>query len=202
MMPTSVSHPNKPVDRGGQSGETSASDLSDLYVCWADYYRYIERLSTAIHQSGWQFNQIVCLAKGGLRVGDILSRLYKQPLAILAVSSYGGINGQERGSLTFSKDLTMTTANLGSRVLLVDDLVDSGATLQKSLVWLDRHYGFYIDEIRTAVLWYKACSAIAPDYYVDYLKHSPWIHQPFEVYETTTPADLAAAQSASLESNC
>jgi uncharacterized protein len=202
MMPTSVSHPSKPVDHGEQSGGKSASDLSDLYVSWADYHRYIERLAGTIYQSGWQFNQIICLAKGGLRVGDVLSRLYKQPLAILAVSSYSGSNGQERGSLTFSKDLTMTTANLGSRVLLVDDLVDSGATLQKTLVWLDRHYGFYIDEIRTAVLWYKACSAIAPNYYVDYLEHSPWIHQPFEGYETTTPAELAAAQSATLDPSC
>ncbi len=194
-MPTSVSHPSKPADQEDQSHQSGTSDTADLYISWADYYRSIERLAGIIYQSGWQFNQIVCLAKGGLRVGDVLSRLYDQPLAILAVSSYGGTGKQTRGSLTFSKDLTMTTANLGSRVLLVDDLVDSGASLQKTLVWLDRHYGFYIDEVRTAVLWYKACSAIAPDYYVDYLAHNPWIHQPFECYETTTPAELAAAQS-------
>lgn len=168
---------------------------SDLYVSWADYHQKIEQLAIAIHQSEWEFNQIVCLAKGGLRVGDILARLFDQPLAILSVSSYGGEKNQTRGSITFSQDLAMTTANLGSRTLVVDDLVDSGITLQKSLVWLDRKYGFYLEEARTAVLWYKDCSVIKPDYYVDYLPDNPWIHQPFEPYERTTPGALATQQA-------
>jgi hypoxanthine phosphoribosyltransferase len=166
--------------------------MPDLYVSWPEYHQKIEHLAVKIHQSSWEFNQIVCLAKGGLRVGDILARIYDQPLAILATSSYGGSGNQERGSIIFSRDLTMTTANLGSRVLLVDDLVDSGITLQQTLTWLNHRYDSYIDEIKTAVLWYKACSVIAPDFYVDYLVESPWIHQPFETYEKMSPAELAA----------
>ncbi|NJN88133.1 MAG: phosphoribosyltransferase [Leptolyngbyaceae cyanobacterium SL_7_1] len=172
--------------------------MSDLYVSWSDYHQLIERLAVNVYQSNWQFNQIVCLAKGGLRVGDILSRIYDVPLAILSTSSYGGVNNQVRGSVTFARDLTMTTANLGSHVLLVDDLVDSGVTLKRSLVWLDRQYGFYIDEIRTAVLWYKDCSVIAPDYYVEYLADNPWIHQPFETYERQSIAELAASLSTAI----
>ncbi len=164
---------------------------SDLYINWTDYHEKIEQLAVQIYQSDWSFNQIVCLAKGGLRAGDILSRLFRQPLAILSASSYSGSNNQVRGSITFSHDLTMTTANLGSHILIVDDLVDSGVTLQKSLVWLDRKYGFYIEEMRTAVLWYKDCSVIKPDYYVDYLPDNPWIHQPFEHYERMTPGAIA-----------
>lgn len=169
--------------------------MRDLYVSWSDYYQSVEQLAVKVYESNWSFNQIVCLAKGGLRVGDTLSRIFDLPLAILATSSYGGPGNQVRGSITFSRDLTMTTANLGSRILLVDDLVDSGVTLKKTLVWLDRHYGFYIDEIRTAVLWYKDCSVIAPDYYVDYLPNNPWIHQPFEHYERMSPAELAASRT-------
>ncbi|OLP18111.1 phosphoribosyltransferase [Leptolyngbya sp. 'hensonii'] len=167
--------------------------MSDLYISWSEYHQIVETLAVRIYQSSWDFNQIICLAKGGLRVGDILSRIYDVPLAILATSSYGGTHNQVRGSITFARDLTMTTANLGSHVLLVDDLVDSGVTLKRTLTWLDRQYGFYIDEIRTAVLWYKDCSIIKPDYYVDYLPDNPWIHQPFENYEKMTPAELAAA---------
>jgi hypoxanthine phosphoribosyltransferase len=84
----------------------------------------------------------------------------------------------------------MTTADLGSHILLVDDLVDSGVTLQQTIPWLNQHHT-QIAEIRTAVLWYKACSVIAPDYYVDYLADNPWIHQPFEHYENTNLAILA-----------
>ena len=162
--------------------------MPDIYVSWSDYNQKIEQLAVKIYQSKWEFNQIVCLARGGLRVGDILSRIYKQPLAILATSSY---SGSKRGTLTFSRYLTMTTANLGSSILLVDDLVDSGITLQQTIPWLKQHYT-QIAEIRTAVLWYKACSRFAPDYYVDYLPDNPWIHQPFEHYENMNPAELAA----------
>ncbi len=165
--------------------------MSDLYISWSDYHDKIEQLAAQVYQSGWEFNQIICLAKGGLRVGDILARIYDLPLAILSTSSYRGAN-QTRSTLVFSRDLTMTTLHLGSHVLLVDDLVDSGITLQKTLPWLQHHYGFYVEEIRTAVLWYKSCSVIKPDYYVDYLSDDPWIHQPFERYERMSPADLVA----------
>lgn len=195
-MQTSGTYPNKPIEFEGNS---SRSRVQDLHITWAAYHHKIEALAVNIYRSGWEFNQIVCLAKGGLRVGDILSRLYDQPLAILAASSYGGKNNQVRGELTFARDLTMAAAFLGNRVLLVDDLVDSGITLERSKVWLEHHYGLEIEELRTAVLWYKSCSVVAPDYFVDYLEDNPWIHQPFEFYETMTPADLAASQS-SLES--
>jgi hypothetical protein len=49
-----------------------------------------------------------------------------------------------------------------------------------------------VTEVRTAVLWYKAASRYKPDYYVQYLPTSPWIHQPFEAYDTLRPCQLAA----------
>ncbi|MEH1840706.1 MAG: phosphoribosyltransferase [Nostoc sp.] len=165
--------------------------MPDLYVSWSDYHQKIEQLAIQIYQSGWEFNQIICLARGGLRVGDILSRIYQQPLAILATSSYSGIGKQERSNLIFSQHLTMTTEKLGSRILLVDDLVDSGITLEQTIPWLKQNNDSSIEEIRTAVLWYKACSVLKPDYYVDYLADNPWIHQPFEHYENLNPAELA-----------
>lgn len=169
--------------------------MPDFYVSWDDYHDTIEQLAVQIYESNWEFNQIVCLAKGGLRVGDVLARLFDLPLAILSTASYGGEGNRMRGSVTFSDDLAKTTANLGSRVLVVDDLVDSGQTLKRTLVWLDRRYGFYIDEMRSAVLWYKHCSVIKPDYYVHYFPNDPWIHQPFAPYEAMTPGELAAKRA-------
>lgn len=166
--------------------------MPDLYVSWSDYHSNIERLAIEVYHSNWSFNQIVCLARGGLRIGDTLSRLYRKPLAILSATSYGGTGDRVRGALTFSHSLTMTTAQLGSRILLVDDLVDSGTTLQEAVKWLKHYYGNEIEEVRTAVLWYKGCSIVSPDYYVDYLPENPWIHQPFERYEKMTLAELAA----------
>ena len=172
--------------------------MADLHVSWTDYHDLIETLALQIQDSGWEFNQIVCLAKGGLRIGDILCRLFDVPLAILSTASYGGSGNRTRGHLVFSQDLCMTTAGLGSHVLLVDDLVDSGVSLERSLRWLQHRYGFYTEEVRTAVLWYKDCSSIKPDYYCQHLLDNPWIHQPFEKYEQMSLGDLAASRQAAV----
>ncbi|WP_017304343.1 phosphoribosyltransferase [Spirulina subsalsa] len=167
------------------------AEQTELYVSWSDYHYLVEQLAVQVYRSGWEFNQIICIAKGGLRVGDTLCRLYDYPLAILSASSYGGSKNQVRGELKFSQHLAMTTERLGDRILLLDDLVDSGISLRESIYWLKQNYGSQIQDLRTGVLWYKACSVIEPDYYVEYLSDNPWIHQPFEYYEQTTPAQLA-----------
>jgi len=159
-------------------------DENHLHVSWQDYHRKTEELAIQVSDSGWDFNQVVCIAKGGLRVGDVFARIFDLPLAILSVESYKGTGTKnQQGAITFSRDLAKTTPNLGSRVLLVDDLVDTGVTLEKTIAWLNHFYGFYLDEVRTAVIWQKATSTFKPDYKIDYLDTSPWIHMPFEKYE-------------------
>jgi len=166
--------------------------MSDLHISWDQYHKKTEQLAVQVHSDGWDFNQVVCIAKGGMRVGDIFARIFDVPLAILSVESYRGDNVKnKRGAITFSRDLAKTSPNIGSKVLLVDDLADSGVTLKKSIDWMERFYGFYLDEpIRTAVLFYKAVSNYKPNYYVDYLKDSPWIHMPYEKYEEIKIEDL------------
>ena len=147
-------------------------------------------MAVQIYKSEWEFDQILCLARGGLRIGDVLSRIHNKPLAILSVSSYGGKDFQERGKLAIAHSITMTTATLGKKILLVDDLVDSGVTLVRVIEWLKQHEEFAITDMRSAVLWFKGCSVAKPDYYVDFLPDNSWIHQPFEKYEKLNPSDL------------
>ena len=64
------------------------NDDENLWVSWDEYHRLIARLSLNVHESGWKFDKILCLARGGLRVGDQMSRIFDVPLAILATSSY------------------------------------------------------------------------------------------------------------------
>lgn len=167
--------------------------MAELRVGWDEYHRLVERLALAVHASGWAFDQIVCIARGGLRVGDTLSRIFAKPLAVISTASYAGEGGTERGALTIAAAVTMTVPSLGPRVLLVDDLVDSGVTLDAVKAHLlDRERFPDVREVRSAVLWYKACSTCRPDYFVAHLADSPWIHQPFERYDRLGPEALAA----------
>ena len=77
-----------------------------------------------------------------------------------------------RGELVIAEHMTMTKPRLGDRVLLVDDMVDSGHTLEAVHDELPRRFP-HIVELRTAVLWWKACSVFKPDYYVEYLPDNP-----------------------------
>ena len=160
-----------------------------LYVSWDQYNADIERLATALRDTRWPFSQVICIARGGMRVGDVISRIFKVPLAVISTQSYTGKAGTERGELTVARQITMAQEQLGDKVVLVDDLVDSGITLDVVKRHLLEQYPV-ITEIRTAVLWYKAISNYRPDYYVHYLTESPWIHQPFEKYDLMNAEDL------------
>ena len=155
--------------------------MVDRLISWEEYHHTIEQLAQDVQESGWEFNQILCLAKGGLRIGDILARIFDQPLAILNVSSYGGVGNRQQGQIHFAETLT-NFGELGDRLLLVDDLVDSGDSIEQTINWLQIHFP-HLTEIRTAVLWYKGNSIHQPHYFVEYLADNPWIQQPFEHYE-------------------
>jgi hypoxanthine phosphoribosyltransferase len=106
--------------------DTSANNEQEhLWVSWDVYHQAIEQLAKQVHASGWEFDHILCLARGGLRPGDVFSRLFKRPLAILSTSSYREDYGMQRGTLDIAPHITTTHHPIQGRVLLMDDLVDS-----------------------------------------------------------------------------
>lgn len=85
---------------------------SDHWVNWKQYNELIEKLALQIHESGWKFDKIVCLARGGMRVGDVISRIYDVPLGILATSSYREAAGTQQGTLDIAQFITITRGTL------------------------------------------------------------------------------------------
>ncbi|MDB5796654.1 MAG: nicotinate phosphoribosyltransferase [Paucimonas sp.] len=158
------------------------SDDEHLWVSWDEYNRDVEALALQVADSGWQFDQVLCLARGGLRPGDVLSRVFEVPLAILSTSSYRAEAGTVQGEIAISRHVSSTAGALRGRVLVVDDLADSGVTLRAVCKQLMADFPD-VTEVRTAVIWAKACSTFKADYCLKYLEKSPWIHQPFEVYD-------------------
>ncbi|MBK7001501.1 MAG: phosphoribosyltransferase [Rhodoferax sp.] len=164
-------------------------DGKHLYVSSDEYHNLIEKLAINIHQSGWEFDTILCLARGGMRPGDILSRVFDKPLAIMSTSSYRREGGTVQGDLDIAHYITTPKGEIAGRVLLVDDLADSGHTLQAVIQQLKTRYAA-ISELRSAVLWVKDLSVFRPDYSVEFLPTNPWIHQPFESYDVMRPEQL------------
>src|SRR3569833_1158467 len=140
-------------------------DGKHLYVSYDEYHNLCEKLAIKVHQSGGESDTILCLARGGLRPGDILSRIFDKPLAIMSTSSYRADAGTVQGPLDIARYITTPKGEIAGRVLLVDDLADSGHTLHAVVDLLRTKYA-PITELRTAVIWTKGLSKFQAEYSV------------------------------------
>ena len=156
-----------------------------LIIDWKEYNLIVEKLAIKIHESGFKPTMLIGIMRGGAPIIDVLSRVFKLKCAYLAVESYSGKGTEnQQGELVFSREMSSTVQDMGGRLLLCDDLSDTGVTLQKSINWLYNYPSIKnIEEIKTAVLWKKKDSTFEPDYCAERLDGNPWIVQPFEHYE-------------------
>ena len=92
----------------------------------------------------------------------------------------------KQGQLMFAREISSLAENKDyNKVLLIDDLSDTGLTLNKSIEWLKNYAPTkdYIKEVKTACLWKKKSSTFEPDFCPVRLDSDPWIVQPTEHYE-------------------
>ena len=118
--------------------------MADLHVTWEQYHQLIERLAVQVYESAWNFDQIICIARGGLRIGDVLSRTFDLPLAILSTHSYTEAAGTLRGTLTIAEHMTMTSPRLGERprgLLRVTGTADRGLGARGGIASLGERIG-------------------------------------------------------------
>ena len=163
-----------------------------LIVSWEQYNTIVEKLAISIDESGYKPTLLVGVMRGAAPMIDVLSRIFKLKCAYLAVESYSGKGVEdEQGDIVFSREMSSITTVVG-RILLCDDLSDTGITLNKSIDWLESYKPIKgkIESIKTATLWKKKQSTFEPDYCAVRLPDNPWIVQPFEHYEEITIQDI------------
>jgi hypothetical protein len=164
-----------------------------LIVSWDKYNKAVEKLAIMIHDSGYKPTLLVGIMRGGAPMIDLLSRVFKLKCAYLAVESYSGKGVEdEQGDIVFSREMSSIAKNMGGKILLCDDLSDTGITLNKSVDWLRQYEPIKdkIEDIKTATLWKKKKSTFEPDFCAVRLEDNPWIVQPFEHYEEIRIEDL------------
>jgi uncharacterized protein len=164
-----------------------------LIIDWKEYNLIVEKLAVKIHESGFKPTMLIGIMRGGAPIIDVLSRVFKLKCAYLAVESYSGDGTEDQqGELVFSREMSSTVQDMGGRLLLCDDLSDTGVTLNKSIQWLKNYAPLKgnIENIKTAVLWKKKDSTFEPDFCAQRLDSNPWIVQPFENYEEVRIEEL------------
>jgi hypoxanthine phosphoribosyltransferase len=164
-----------------------------LIISFEKYTKIVEKLAIEIHNN-YKPTVLVGIMRGAAPILDILSRILKLPIAYIVIQSYSG-NGMEdkQGQLIFAREISSLAENKDfNKVLLVDDLSDTGLTLNKSIEWLKKYEPIknYIKEIKTACLWKKKSSTFNPDFCPIKLESDPWIVQPTEHYEELSMEEI------------
>ena len=164
-----------------------------LIIDWNEYNKTVEKLAIQIYESGYKPTILIGIMRGAAPMIDVLSRVFKLKCGYLAVESYSGKGIEdEQGDIVFSREMSSIAPNMGGRILLCDDLSDTGITFNKSIDWLKKYKPIKdkIEYIKTATLWKKKKSTFDPDYCAVKLPDNPWIVQPFEVYEEIRIEDI------------
>ncbi|MGI5827954.1 MAG: phosphoribosyltransferase [Patescibacteria group bacterium] len=134
-------------------------------------------VSQKILEDGRKFDRIVTLAKGGWPfTRSLVDFLGIKEVASMGVKFYGGINKRLEKPEIY-QDLPVSVS--GERILLFDDVADTGGSLSFAKDYLN---SLGIEDIATATLFYKPHSVIKPDYYAE--ETDAWIIFPYEFRET------------------
>ena len=164
-----------------------------LIISFEEYTKIVEKLAIEIHNN-YKPTVLVGIMRGAAPILDILSRILKLPIAYIVIQSYSGKGMEDKqGQLIFAREISSLAENKDfNKVLLVDDLSDTGLTLNKSIEWLKKYETIknYIKEIKTACLWKKKSSTFNPDFCPIKLESDPWIVQPTEHYEELSMEEI------------
>ena len=164
-----------------------------LIITFDEYIKIVEKLAIEIHNN-YKPTVLVGIMRGAAPILDILSRILKLPIAYIVIQSYSGKNMEDKqGQLMFAREISSLAENKDfNKVLLVDDLSDTGLTLNKSIEWLRKYEPIknYIKEVKTACLWKKKSSTFEPDFCPVKLDSDPWIVQPTEHYEDLSMEEI------------
>ena len=143
---------------------------------WNQVYRMLLNQAEKILSDGFKPDVIVGVARGGLVPARILSDLLENhSLATVRVESCQTNDG-DRMKPVLMQTLTMSVA--GKRILIVDDVADTG----QSLTMIKEHVLQYeVAETKLATLYHKPWSSIKPDYYEKETER--WIIFPWDMKE-------------------
>ena len=141
--------------------------LNKLNVTTVQINDMIQTLADYIRNSGWEFEQVVGIERGGLFVSRPLAGMLSLPHDSVYISCYTETGRRER-------PIVEGFINTGLSTLIVDDLIDGGSTLR-----LFKEQFCYKPTDATAVLFWRPDSN-RPDFYVAE-KPEQWIIFPWEL---------------------
>ncbi len=166
--------------------------LEKTFICAESLLRDSFELGRLIVRSGYRPTFLVGMWRGGAPIGIAVQEVldyHEIPTDHIAIrtSAYYGIDQPEKTVRVHAIDYLVSRLNAEDRLLLVDDVFDSGRSLEAVIGELRRRCRRNLPEnIRTATVYYKPArnrSSVRPDYCVREVDQ--WLVFPHELQGLT-----------------
>ena len=150
-------------------------------ISWGQVNALCRKLAQNIRSTGIAPDLIIAIGRGGYAPGRILADLLGlMELVGIRVEHYRAAHKEPLAIIR--QPLTMEVT--GRRVLLIDDVSDTGDTFELALKHLRTHG--QPTQIHTAALHHKIASRVEPDFYANKIVKWRWLIYPWAVVEDLT----------------
>ncbi|MGQ9788381.1 MAG: phosphoribosyltransferase [Candidatus Hadarchaeaceae archaeon] len=144
---------------------------------WEYIHELCVKLAEQIKMSRYSPDLIVAVSRGGLIPGRLILDFLGGPdIVTIKVEHYVDFY-KTRNKPEITRPLAVNVK--GKRILLVDDIADTGKSLKVAV-------GYLMDQgardVKIGTLYFKPWSAVVPDFYVR--KTDAWVCFPHETYES------------------
>lgn len=137
---------------------------------------HTERIARKVVESGYRPDVIIAILRGGVVLARLLSDLLNiRDIKIMRVVHYDALESKKVAEIVEPINCRLD----GMRVLLVDDVADTGESL---IVARDHILERGAAEVRIATMHYKPWSKLKPDYYSE--ETEAWVVYFWEYAET------------------
>jgi hypoxanthine phosphoribosyltransferase len=166
---------------------TATTGIQREVLQWTDFADASRSLASMVRASGFHPDVVIAIARGGLLVAGAISyALGTKNCGSINVEFYTGVD-ERLPEPVLSGPMLDAPALAGKRVLLVDDVSDSGHTLALVVGLL----GESAAEVRTATLYTKPRTVLVPDY--TWRKTDDWIVFPWSALPPVAAVPIEAA---------
>ena len=159
--------------------------MKKVYVSWHDVQRQVQELVRQMWLDQWTPDYVVGVTRGGLTPANLISQYLDCPMETLKVRLRDGAADDCESNLWMPED-----ALAGKKILIVDDINDSGATLN----WIKQDWetgavaewgAIWGGNVRVAVLYdnESSQSQLTPSYSAESInkfENPQWIVFPWE----------------------
>ncbi len=148
-------------------------------ISWNEFEKLSVDLAKQIISSNIKFNQIVCVSRGGLLLGRILSEILNLPLGVISAKSIG---------VDYKVDSKISSLKIPKdNILLVDDFFEESAYEITSVI-KDKYN--LVKNIFLACVFYRSKGEFKPKFYINHIKEEFWVSFPYQNKCLKKHADL------------